>query len=716
MQEISIAHQIARSLGLDKRAVQNTLDLLEEGATIPFIARYRKERTGSLDEVELQRIKDRYRQLQDLEKRRSFILAAIEEQGKLNPALKEKIEFADNLQDLEDLYLPFKPKRRTKATIAIERGLEPLAKNLITQRSNNVYKDAQPFVNKKKAVESVEEALEGARHIIAEWVNENALVRQKLRKKFLRQGRIKSKVVKSKTEEAGKFRDYFDWEEGVEKIPSHRLLAMIRGANEGLLRISIAPDVDEVLSFLDRFFIKAQNEAADQVEMALKDSYKRLLKPSLETETRKALKQRADEQAIAVFAENLRELLLAAPLGQIATLALDPGFRTGCKLTVLDAQGNLLEYTTIFPFQSQQQKQRAAQVLQQLCRKHNIKAIAIGNGTAGRESLQFIQQSDLPAEVRPIMVNESGASIYSASKVAREEFPNLDLTYRGAVSIGRRLMDPLAELVKIDAKSIGVGQYQHDVAQDKLKERLDETVVSCVNAVGVEVNTASKELLSYVSGLGPKLAENIVKFRRENGPYTSRAALKKVPRLGPKAYEQSAGFLRISGAKNPLDSSAVHPEAYAIVKKMALDLNCSLAELMQDSNLRNRIKIKQYLCKDIGMPTLEDILKELAKPGRDPRGEFEQVDFKEGVNSIEDLQLNMILPGIVTNVTNFGAFVDIGVHQDGLVHISQLANRFIKDPMEVVKVSQKVKVKVIDIDVDRKRINLSIKQAEEAEE
>ncbi len=708
----ALIEKISSRLAVSPGKISNVLDLLEEGATIPFIARYRKERTGSLDEVQLQEIRDLCKQLQDLEHRRAHILETIKEQGKLTAALQLKIEQAETLQRLEDLYLPFKPKRRTKATIAREQGLEPLAKIVSGQRSSNLFKEAQRYVDPKRGLNDVEEALEGARYIIAEWISENSIVRERLRKTFLQNGKITSKVVKAKAAEAVKFKDYFDWQEPVKKIPSHRFLAMMRGQSEGFLRISIAPEKEQPLAFLERFYVKADNDSGDQVMLALKDSYKRLLKPTLETETRNSLKLKADTEAIGVFAENLRELLLAAPLGQVATMAIDPGFRTGCKLACLDPQGNLKEYITIFPFRGQAEKARAAEILVNLCHKHRIKAVAIGNGTAGRESMQFLKELELDKEIQLVMVNESGASIYSASAVARQEFPKLDLTYRGAVSIGRRLMDPLAELVKIDAKSIGVGQYQHDVAQDKLKERLDETVMSCVNAVGVEVNTASKELLAYVSGLGPKLAENIVQYRKENGPYKSRAGLKKVPRLGPKAFEQCAGFLRIAGAKNPLDRSAVHPEAYPLVKKMAADLNRELSDLMSDSKLRGGIKISRYVSPEFGIPTLEDILKELAKPGRDPRGKFEQVSFKEGVNEIQDLYVGMIMPGIITNVTNFGAFVDIGVHQDGLVHISQLANRFIKDPTEFVKVGQKVKVKVIDLEIERKRINLSMKQAE----
>jgi len=703
--------KIAAALNIEKRQVQAVLDLFDDGGTIPFIARYRKEKTGGLDEVIISQIKDLQKEIDALEQRRAFILKSIEDQGKLTPALKSKIENADKMTELEDVYLPYKPKRKTRASIAKEKGLEPLAKKIFLQEEFNIDAFASGFVNVEKGVADQEEALAGARDIIAEWVSEDADIRNSLRRLFTNKSIIQAKVISFKKEEkeAQIFKDYFEYTELLKKIPSHRFLAILRGNNEGILRITIRPEADDAIHILSRKFLKNKNACTDQVEKAIADSYKRMLLPSLETEVKNEAKKVADKEAINVFAQNLQEILLAAPLGQKRVLAIDPGFRTGCKVVCLDEQGDLLENTTIYPHTNK--PEQAMQTLVHLCKKHHIENIAIGNGTAGKETRTLVNQIDELKEIPTIMISENGASIYSASETAREEFPELDLTVRGAISIGRRLQDPLAELVKIDAKSIGVGQYQHDVQQDLLKESLDNLVVSLVNRVGVDVNSASKQLLSYVAGLGNQKALNIIEYRKENGSISSKAALKKIKGIGPKAYEQAAGFIRISDAKNPLDRSAVHPESFGIVKQMAKDLNCTVNDLVEKADLRKSINLKNYSSNEIGLFTLNDILAELEKPGRDPRGNFEQIEFRLDLNSIEDLNSGMILTGLITNVTKFGAFVDIGVHQDGLVHISQLANKFVKDPFEVVKVNQKVTVKVMEVDVDRKRITLSIKEA-----
>ena len=702
--------KIASELGVKPHQVQATIELLDGGATVPFISRYRKEATGTLDEVQVATIRDRIEQLRELDKRREAILKSIEEQGKLTPELKKAIDAAETMAKLEDIYLPYKPKRRTKATIAREKGLEPLAERIFAQTSFDLEAEAEKYLSEEKEVKTVEEALQGARDIIAEWVNENAQVREKMRKLFLEEGVFTSRVIPGKEAEAIKYKDYFDWSEPIKTAPSHRVLAMRRGEKELFLMLDSCPEEGSAVALIEREILEhAANSAVDQVRLAIKDCYKRLLKPSMETEVRLLTKKKADEEAIKVFAENLRQLLLGAPLGEKSVMAIDPGFRTGCKLVCLGPQGQLLHYEAIFPHEPQRQTAAAGMTVRSLVEKFSVQAIAIGNGTAGRETESFVKSLGLSKSVIVTMVNEAGASIYSASEVARNEFPDLDLTVRGAVSIGRRLMDPLAELVKIDPKSIGVGQYQHDVDQNALKNSLDDTVMSAVNGVGVEVNTASKELLTYVSGLGPVLAQNIVDFRKENGPFSSRAQLKKVPRLGEKAFEQAAGFLRIRNAKHPLDRSAVHPERYELVEKMAQDLKASVQELMTSEELRNRIVLKNYVSETVGLPTLQDIVEELAKPGRDPRESFEVFQFQEGVNSMADLRVGMKLPGIVTNITAFGAFVDIGVHQDGLVHLSHLADRFVKDPNEVVSVAQKVQVTVMEVDVARKRIGLSMK-------
>ncbi|RMG58164.1 MAG: RNA-binding transcriptional accessory protein [Bacteroidetes bacterium] len=709
---MSHAHtsRIAQELSLAPRQVAATLALLEEGATIPFMARYRKEATGSLDEVQLALIRDRADQLAQLDKRRESILKSLEERELLSPELKQSVEEAESLTELEDIYLPYRPKRRTRATIAREKGLEPLAKSLLEQAPGlDPEAEAAAFVDAEKGVADVAEALQGARDIIAEQVNEDKEARERTRKHFLRDGIITSKVIRGKEEEGAKFKDYFDWSEAIARIPSHRLLALRRGEKELILSLSIRPEEEPVLKGLERLFVKGTGPAAEQVREAVHDAYKRLMGPSLETEIRVLTKDKADEEAIRVFADNLRQLLLAPPLGSKRVLAVDPGFRTGCKIVALDEQGNLLDHTAIFPHPPQRKVAIAEAVVKDWMERHELEAVAIGNGTASRETEAFFREIGLPSGVPIIMVNEAGASVYSASEVAREEFPNHDVTVRGAVSIGRRLTDPLAELVKIDPKSIGVGQYQHDVDQNLLKKSLDDTVMSCVNGVGVEVNTASKQLLSYVSGLGPSLAENIVRFRAEHGPFSSREELSKVPRLGPKAFEQAAGFLRIREGENPLDASAVHPESYPIVERMAKDLGVTVRDLMADDKLRQQIDLKKYVTETVGLPTLQDVLAELAKPGRDPREKFEVFAFAEGINDITDLREGMELPGIVTNVTNFGAFVDIGVHQDGLVHLSQLANHYVQHPSEVVKVQQQVKVRVVSIDLGRRRIGLSMK-------
>jgi len=702
--------KIASELGVRPQQVSATVALLEEGATVPFISRYRKEATGTLDEVQVAAIRDRLEQLKELDKRREAILKSIEEQGKLTPELKKAIDQSETMARLEDVYLPYKPKRKTKASIAKEKGLEPLATRIFEQQLAQVQEEAEKYLNLEKEVNSIDEALQGARDIIAEWISENASVRGNLRTLFLKEGVFASRVIAGKETEAAKYKDYFDWSEPIKTAPSHRVLAMRRGEKEGFLMLDALPEETVSISILEKEILKAgSNGAIEQVKLAIKDAYKRLLKPSIETEIRLHTKKKADEEAIRVFAENLRQLLLGAPLGEKVVMAIDPGFRTGCKLVCLGAQGQLLHYETIFPHEPQRQIAAAGQCIRTLVDKFSVQAIAVGNGTAGRETEAFVKSLGLNKSVQVVLVNESGASIYSASEVARNEFPDLDLTVRGAVSIGRRLMDPLAELVKIDPKSIGVGQYQHDVDQQALKNSLDDTVISAVNKVGVEVNTASKELLTYVSGLGPQLAQNIISFRQEFGPFKSRAQLKKVPRLGDKAFEQAAGFLRIRDAKHPLDQSAVHPERYELVEKMAKDLKATVQDLMSSEELRTKIVLQNYVSETVGIPTLQDIVEELAKPGRDPRAGFEVFEFQEGVNSMADLKIGMKLPGIITNITAFGAFVDIGVHQDGLIHLSHLADRFIKDANEVVKVAQQVEVTVLEVDIVRKRIALSRK-------
>ena len=700
---------LAKELNLPNKQVHATAALLDEGATVPFIARYRKEMTGSLDEVVITTIRDRLARLAELDKRRETILKSIADQGKLSDELKGKILAADSLTVLEDLYLPYKPKRRTRATVAKEKGLEPLAQRLWEQGDCDPIREATAYIDPEKELPSPAEALAGARDIMAEWASEDQAARARLRELFLHKGLFQSAVIPEKETEAGKFSDYFAWEEPVATAPSHRILAMRRGEKEGFLALRVTVSEEEALRLIEPLFIKGGNAASRQVKLAVHDSLKRLLGPSIETEVRLLMKKRADEAAIAVFAENLRQLLLAPPLGQKSVLAIDPGFRTGCKVACLDRQANLLHAATIFPHQSEREAMEAGARVRALCEKFAIEAIAIGNGTAGRETEAFVRKLDLPRSIAVVMVNESGASIYSASEAARAEFPDQDVTVRGAVSIGRRLTDPLAELVKIDAKSIGVGQYQHDVDQIALKNRLDDVVMSCVNSVGVELNTASQQLLTYVSGLGPQLARNIVEHRRAQGPFASRDALLKVARLGPKAFEQAAGFLRIRDSRNPLDASAVHPERYPLVETMARDLSCTVADLLRHEQLQKRIDRQKYVSEQVGLPTLNDILAELARPGRDPRDQFEIVRFVDGIEKIEDLKPGMKLPGIVTNVTAFGAFVDVGVHQDGLVHVSQLADRFVKNPGEVVKVQQKVTVTVLEVDLARKRIALSMR-------
>lgn len=715
MNEARLHFKIADLLNLNSKDVTATVQLLDEGATIPFISRYRKEVTGSLDEVQVMQIRDEIERLRQLEQRRDTILKSIESQNKLTEDLKEKIMAAETLSKLEDLYLPYKPKRRTKATIAKEKGLEPLAQFILEQKNNLVFEEAEKFISTEKEVPSVLEALQGARDIIAEIASEDALVREGMRELFKRSGIIKSRVIRGKEEEGEKFGDYFEWEEKLMSCPSHRLLAMRRGEKEDILILDITVDNEEAIELVERKLITSRGEAANQVKEAIEDGYKRLLQPGIEAEMRLLTKQQADEKAIIVFADNLRELLLASPLGQKSILALDPGFKSGCKVVALDKQGKLLEETVIYPHEPQRRTTEAEMVVLAFCQRHNLEAIAIGNGTAGRETEQFIRNIDvLPKSIPVIVVSEAGASVYSASEVAREEFPDKDLTVRGAVSIGRRLADPLAELVKIDAKSIGVGQYQHDVDQSHLKNKLDEVVGSCVNAVGVELNTASKQLLSYVSGIGPVLAQNIVEYRNEHGEFTSRKELMKVPRMGEKVFEQCAGFLRVRNGVHPLDKSAVHPESYYIVEKMAGDLNCSIDDLINEKDVRKKIQLTTYVTETIGLPTLKDIVNELEKPGRDPRKGFEIFSFDENVHEIKDLREGMRLPGIVTNVTNFGAFVDVGVHQDGLVHISQLADVFVDDPNKVVKVGQQVWVNVTEVDAKRKRIALSMKGESQA--
>lgn len=705
--------KIAEKLGLNARQIRATAELLDGGATIPFIARYRKEATGSLDEVAIAAIRDGLEDLRELDKRRASIVKTLEESGKLTDELKERIFAAESLSALEDIYLPYRPKRRTRASIAREKGLELLAQTIFSQELQDVREKAADFVDETKGVQSVEDALAGARDIIAEWINEDDKARAAMRQLFFVKGVLRSRVSSGKEEEGVKFKDYFDCEEPLSKAPSHRILAMRRGENADVLILRMMPPEEEATTLLQNMFVKGRGEAADQVKLAAIDGYKRLLSLSMETEMRLETKKRADEEAIRVFQENLRQLLLAPPLGQKPVLAIDPGFRTGCKVVCLDSQGKLLHTETIFPHQDAKQTVAAGTTVAGLCEKFGIQAIAIGNGTAGRETEAFIKGLGLPRGIQVVMVNESGASIYSASEVAREEFPDQDVTVRGAVSIGRRLIDPLAELVKIDPKSIGIGQYQHDVDQRMLRRSLDDVVESCVNRVGVEVNTASKELLAYVSGLGPQLAGNIVKYRDENGAFGNREELKKVAKLGPRAFEQAAGFLRIRGAENPLDATAVHPESYAVVNRMASDLDVSVEDLVGDVGLRSRIDVRRYATETMGLPTLQDIMAELEKPGRDPREGFETVSFMEGIEKIEDVRPGMELPGVVTNITGFGVFVDIGVHQDGLVHISELADRYVKNPADVVRVHQKVTVTVLDVDLKRKRIALSMRRKPE---
>lgn len=701
--------KIAEELNLKKEQVQAAGLLLDEGATIPFIARYRKEATGTLDEVAITAVRDRFAQLRELDRRRESILKSLEDTGKLTEELKKKILAAETMTVLEDLYLPYRPKRRTRATIARERGLEPLAKLIFEQKEIALQEEAAGYIDAEKGVVSLEDALAGARDIIAEWMNEDQQCRVRIRELFASKGVFRSKMVSGKEEEGLKYKDYFDWEEPVDTAPSHRVLAMRRGEKEGFLILRVTPPEEDAISILESLFVKGDGEASRQVKLSVHDGYKRLLSPSIETEIRLETKKRADETAIKVFSENLRQLLLASSLGQKNVMAIDPGFRTGCKVVCLDRQGSLVHKDVIFPHQSNEQSSKDSEKVAKLCERFKVEAIAIGNGTASRETEAFVKKITLPEHIQVVIVNESGASVYSASEVAREEFPDEDITVRGAVSIGRRLMDPLAELVKIDPKSIGVGQYQHDIDQHALKQGLDDVVISCVNAVGVEINTASPQLLQYVSGLGPQLARNIVAYRNEHGPLASREKLKKVPKLGPKAFEQAAGFLRIRDGENPLDRSAVHPESYSIVDAMSKDLGCSVQDLMESEEIRSRIHLEKFVTDTVGMPTLHDIKNELMKPGRDPREKFEVFSFVEGVEKIEDVEEGMQLTGIVTNITAFGAFVDIGVHQDGLVHVSQLSNRFVKDPNEVVKVHQKVTVTVLGVDLQRRRISLSMK-------
>lgn len=708
MEEFS--QMIAAELKLPAHRIANTLKLLQGGATIPFISRYRKEATGGLDEVQIGDIQTRYEKLCELSKRKETVLSTIEEQGKLTPELKARISACWNATELEDIYLPFKPKRKTRAEAARAKGLESLALLLMMQKENNLAAKVRNFV--KGEVKDEEDALKGARDILAEQISEDERSRNLMRNQFQRQAIIQSKVVKGKEAEeaSAKYRDYFDFCEPLKKCSSHRLLALRRGESEGVLKVTIFPEDEDMCNErLQRLFVRANNECAHQVEEALTDAYKRLLKPAIETEFAALSKEKADEEAIRVFAENLRQLLLAPPLGQKRVMGIDPGFRTGCKVVCLDAQGTLLHNEAIYPHPPKSEYAQAARKIVKLVEQYKIEAIAIGNGTASRETEQFVTSQRYDREVQVFVVSEDGASIYSASKTAREEFPDYDVTVRGAVSIGRRLMDPLAELVKIDAKSIGVGQYQHDVDQTKLKASLDQTVESCVNLVGVNVNTASKHLLTYVSGLGPTLAQNIVDYRTENGPFESRRQLLKVPRMGAKAYEQCAGFLRIPQAKNPLDNSAVHPESYPIVEQMAKDLNCTVADLIKDKELRSKIDLKKYVTDTVGLPTLTDILQELDKPGRDPRQKIQVFEFDKNVRTLDDLQEGMELPGIVTNITNFGCFVDIGIKENGLVHVSQLADRFVSNPADVVRIHQHVRVKVMSIDHERKRIQLTMK-------
>lgn len=712
MQEITAyAHIIAGAFRLEYQHVRNTLTLLAEGATIPFIARYRKEMTGSMNEEVIEAVQKRFLQLIQLDKRREAIIVSIREQEKLTPELQASIEAAETIQQLEDIYLPFKPKRRTRASIAREKGLEPLAKSILEQNEPDIRLKASSFINPDKGIETAEDALAGSRDIIAEIISETRENREKLRTLYQSTAEVVSSLVPEKQAEAQKYRQYFDWKEPLAKAPSHRLLALFRAEKEGLLKLKLAVHSDDAVQILKHRHIKPNGQAAEQLSLACEDAWKRLLAPSMENEIRNQYKEKADEKAIQVFSDNLRQLLMAPPLGRKRVLAIDPGFRTGCKIVLLDAFGSLLHNETIYPHPPNHEVKQSVQKLKNLVNTYNVEVIAIGNGTAGRETEDLIRSIRFDRKLISIMVNESGASVYSASKAARDEFPDYDITVRGAVSIGRRLMDPLAELVKIDPKSIGVGQYQHDVDQKALQESLVRTVESCVNAVGVELNSASEQLLSYVSGLGPQMAANIMAYRNENNGFRCRDELKKVKRLGDKAFEQCAGFLRIHNAENPLDASAVHPESYAIVERMAKDLGCPVAELIGQQGLRKRINPEKYIDADKGMETVNDILSELEKPGRDPRDTFELFEFAKDIRSIHDLKPDMVLNGIITNITAFGAFVDIGVHQDGLVHISQLANRYVRDPNEVVKINQQVKVRVVEVDTERNRISLSMKTA-----
>lgn len=706
-------NKIAQELNLSKEQVGNTVALLKEGATVPFIARYRKEVTGSLDEVQITRIRDRMEQLIALDKRKEAILNSIREQDKLTDELEKQINEAETMSELEDIYLPYKPKRKTRATIAKVKGLEPLAKMIMAQNSDDVENMAQRFVNKEKGVETADDALAGARDIIAEWISENKFARGKIRKLFMQKALIESAVVKGMEEAGNKYQTYFECKELIMKAPSHRILAMFRGENEGFLKVKVHPPEDEALEILEKLFVKSDNASGDQVYEATKDSYKRLIHPSIETEIRAMAKDIADAYAIRVFADNLRQLLMASPLGEKNVLAIDPGFNSGCKLVCLDRQGKLLYNETIYPHPPQNEVKQSINKILQLVNAYKIEAIAIGNGTAGRETENMFRRIRFEKDVMVVMVNESGASVYSASPVAREEFPEYDVTVRGAISIGRRLMDPLAELVKIDPKSIGVGQYQHDINQTALGKSLDDTVMSCVNSVGVEVNTASKQLLAYVSGVGPALAQNIIDYRNKNGAFKSRNELKKVARFGEKAFEQAAGFLRIRNSENPLDKSAVHPESYDVVEKMSKKLNCEISELMTKEELRKLINLKEYITEKTGLPTLTDIMDELAKPGRDPREKFGFFEFAKGIHTINDLEIGMILPGIITNITAFGAFVDLGIKQNGLIHKSNMADKYVSDPSEHVKLNQKVKVKVVEVDKIRGRIQLSMKEMDQ---
>jgi uncharacterized protein len=697
---------IAKKLMLHGWQVENTIRLMDGGATVPFISRYRKEMTGSLDEVQIMNIKEEYDRLKELDTRREAVIKSIEEQEKMTPELREKIDSALTMTELEDIYLPYRPRRRTRATIAREKGLEPLAQLIMDQVENDPFLRAEEYLNED--VPTVEEAVSGASDIIAEWVSEDEKARRQLRQLFEREALITSKVVKGKEAEGIKFSDYYEWSEMLKKCPSHRLLAMRRGEDEGFLRLTIEPDEEHALDLLNKIFLKGRTASSDLVQAAVRDSWKRLLSSSMETEFRNISKEKADNEAIAVFADNLRQLLLGSPLGEKNVLAIDPGYRTGCKVVCLDRQGNLLHNETIYPHPPQNETALSIKKVLSLVNAYKTEAIAIGNGTASRETEDFIKYIKFDRDIQVFVVSEAGASVYSASKTAREEFPDYDVTVRGAVSIGRRLMDPLAELVKIDPKSIGVGQYQHDVDQGKLQSSLDDVVISCVNAVGVEVNTASKHLLTYVSGLGPQLAQNIVDYRSENGPFASRKDLMKVKRMGDKAFEQSAGFLRIRNAENPLDSSAVHPESYHVVEQMSKDLGCEVKQLMEDENKRKAIHLEKYVTGTTGLPTLKDIMQELAKPGRDPRSRIKEFSFAD-IHTMEDLAPGMIVPGIVTNITRFGAFVDIGIKQDGLVHISNMSNKYVSDPSTVVKLHQHVMVKVIAVDIERKRVQLSMK-------